>query len=161
MAYLTERKLANTLDAPINLPTTEIKMGDWVVVATIALISPARFTYRFMNLNLVSSSFDTTKITPSNLIVPGFGFVYLGLFFNYVSGDPGGLPPLDVVETSTIGVVHRGGNPLVLTSPGTYSWIAVNNIQFNSQNALLTQTDSADFKLSCTGQCRVELDLTQ
>ncbi len=161
MAYLTERKLANTLDLPIALPSTEIKMGDWVVIATVSLMSPARFTYRFMNLNLQSSNFDTTKILPVNLIVPGFGFCYIGLFANYVSGDPGGIPPLDVVESTTFGVASRNISPLVLTQPGTYSWLAVNNIQFNSQNALITQTDSVDFKLSATGQVRIELDLTQ
>lgn len=161
MPYLTERKLANTLDVPINLPTTEIKMGDWIVIATTRLSAPMRLTYRFMQLNFMSTSFDLTKVLTPNLIVPSFGFCYVGLFFNYVSGDPGGLSPLDVVEATNLGMAVRGGNSLLLTTEGTYSWLAVNNVQFSSQNALLTQTDSADFKLTATGQCRIELDLTQ
>ena len=48
----------------------------------------------------------------------------------------------------------------VTVTPGTYSWVVVNNIQWNANNALLTVTDSADFKVSAVGQFRVELDET-
>jgi hypothetical protein len=161
MPYLTERKLSNTLDIPINLPTTEIKMGDWVVIATIKLVAPAQLTYRMMNLNFVSSTVPLPNITAVNKVVPNYGLCYVGLFFNYVSGDPSSLPALDVVQASTFDVVERTATPIVTATEGTYSWIAVNNVQYNSQNSLLSVSDSADFTVSCVGQARLELDLTQ
>jgi len=159
MAYLTERKLSNTLDIPINLPTTEIKMGDWIVVATVKIETPTRLTYRMLNLDFVSSTIALSNITPDNRIVPNFGMCYVGLFFNYTSGDPSALPALDVVQATSFGIVARTATPIVTVAPGTYSWLAVNNIQFSDQNVLLTTGDSADFTLNCVGQARLELDL--
>jgi hypothetical protein len=161
MAYLTERKLSNTLDIPVNLPTAEIKMSDWLVIATVKLVAPTRLTYRMMNLNFVSSTVALTNITSVNRIVPNFGLCYVGLFFNYNSGDPSGLPALDVLQANNFGVAERTATPIVISTEGTYSWIAVNNIQFSDQNTLLGVGDSADFTLSCVGQARLELDLTQ
>lgn len=157
MSYLTESKLANTLDVPVALPTTEIKMGDWVVIATQRLFAGQKLTYRMMNFNFVSTTFDLTKITAANLIIPNFGMCYVGLYLNYVSGDPGVLTGLDVVSATATGVVNRSGNPFITSTAGTYSWIAVNNVTYSANNALLTPNDSADFKLCATGQCRVEL----
>lgn len=161
MAYLTERKLSNTLDIPVNLPTTEIKMGDWIVIATVKIDAPTRLTYRMLNMNFVSSTVDLNDLTSDNRIVPNFGLCYVGLYFNYTSGDPSGLPALDVVQTSNLGIIARTATPIVTAVPGTYSWLAVNNIQFSDQNALLTTGDSADFTLNCVGQARLELDLSQ
>lgn len=160
MAYLTERKLSNTLDVPVNLPTTEIKMGDWIVIATIKLEAPTRLTYRMMNLNFVSSTVELTNLTPANRIVPNFGLCYVGLFYNYISGDPSGLPALDVLQANNFGVIPRTATPIVTAVAGTYSWLAVNNVQFSDQNSLLTASDSADFTMSCVGQARMELDLS-
>lgn len=114
-----------------------------------------------LNLNFVSSTVPLPNIAPVNLIVPNYGLCYVGLFLNYVSGDPSGLPALDVVQTSAFGVMQRTATPIVTSTEGTYSWIAVNNVQYNSQNNLLGVNDSADFTLSCVGQARLELDLTQ
>lgn len=161
MAYLTERKLSNTLDVPVNLPTAEIKMGDWLVIATVKIVAPTRLTYRMMNFNFVSSTVALANITPDNKIVPNFGLCYVGLFFNYVSGDPSTLPALDVVQANNFGIVERTATPIVTATEGTYSWLAVNNIQISDQNSLLGAGDSADFTLGCVGQSRIELDLTQ
>lgn len=161
MSFLTERKLANTLDVPVNLPATEIKMADWVVIGTFKLVAPSRLTYRMLHLNFIDSTIDLTKIKAQNYINPGFGIVYVALFYNYTSGDPGGLAKLDRVGAYNFGVVTRTGSPFISAVEGTYTWIAVNNIQYSTENALLTVEDSADFRLSCTGQCRIELDLTQ
>jgi hypothetical protein len=160
MAYLTERKLSNTLDIPVNLPTSEIKMGDWVVIATIKLVAPARLTYRMMNLNFVSSTVPLSNITAANRIVPNFGLCYVGLYYNYTSGDPSALGALDILSASSFDVHMRTSTPVVTAAEGTYSWIAVNNVQFSEQNSLLTVSESADFTLSCVGQARLELDLT-
>jgi hypothetical protein len=160
MAFLTERKLDNTLDLPINLPATEIKMGDWVVIATIRLSAPSRLTFRMLHLNFISSTFGLDKIRAQNRINANGSFCYTGLYFNYSSGDPGSLSALDIVKTNTLGLTTRTSSAIVRTEPGTYSWIAVNNIQWSDQNALLTIQDSADFRMCITGQCRMELDQT-
>lgn len=161
MAYLTERKLSNTLDVPVNLPTTEVKMGDWLVIGTVQIAAPTRLTYRMANLNFVSSTVALANILPANLIVPNFGLCYIGLFFNYGSGDPSLLAALDVLQANSFGVTVRSAPPIVTDIAGTYSWVMVNNVQFSSQNALLSQSESADFTLSCVGQARLEIDLSQ
>jgi hypothetical protein len=161
MPYLTERKLSNTFDVPVNLPITEIKMGDWLLLATFKLDAPTRLTYRMMHLSFISSTVPLTNITAANKIVPNFGLLYVGLFLNYTSGDPSGLAALDVLQTDNLGIVERTAAPIVTVTPGTYSWLAVNNVQFSTLNSLLGVSDSADFTLSCVGQARVELDLSQ
>jgi hypothetical protein len=161
MAFLTERKLANTLDIPVNLPATEIKMGDWLVIASIRLTAPSKLTYRMLHLNFIGSSLDLSKIAAVNRLNANGGLCYVGLYANYVSGDPATATALDMVPATEFGVITRSANPIVLSTPATYSWIAVNNIQWNAGNASLSVQDSADFKLSATGQCRIELDLTQ
>jgi len=160
MPYLTERKYSSTLDCPVNLPATEIKMGDWLVIATFSLVTPMKLTYRMLHLNFISSTFDISKLTAVNKINPGYGLCYVGLFLNYSSGDPASQTIADKVTATATGIVTRSGTPLVTVTPGSYSWVAVNNIQYNSNNALLSATDSADFKLSVVGQFRVELDET-
>lgn len=160
MAYLTERKYSNTLDCPVNLPATEIKMGDWLVVATFKLVTPMKLTFKMLHLNFISSTFDITKLTAVNKINPGYGLCYVGLFLNYISGDPAAQAITDKLVATELGIVTRTGTPFVTVTPGTYSWVAVNNIAYNSNNALLGVTDSADFKLSVVGQFRVELDET-
>jgi len=161
MSYLTETKLSNTLDVPVNLPTTELKMGDWLVIATVKIVSPTLLTYRMMNFNFVSSALPLANVTSSNLIVPNFGLCYVGLYLNYTAGDPSTLAALDVLQSNSFGVQMRTATPIVTSTEGTYSWIVVNNVQYNSQNSLISTNDSADFTLSCCGQARIELDLSQ
>ena len=161
MAYLTERKLSNTLDLPISLPATEIKMGDWVLLGTVSIMAPTQITYRAIHLSFISTTVPLANINSFNLIVPNFGLCYVGLFYNYVSGDPSTLPTLDVLQATNLGIFTKTTSPIVVSTPGTYSWLIVNNVQYNSQNALLGVADSADFTLSCVGQARIELDLTQ
>ena len=161
MSFLTERKLANTLDLPLSLPATEIKMGDYLVIATLKLAAPSRLTFRMLHLNFIASTFDLAKITPVNKINANAGLCYIGMYANYVSGDPGSTASLDTLSASAFGVVTKVTNPIVLTTPATYTWIAVNNVQWNANNSALTPQDSADFRLSATGQVRIELDQSQ
>lgn len=161
MSFLTERKMANTLDVPIALPATELKMSDWLVIATIKLTAPSRLSVRMLHFNFISSTVDLQNITTVNYINSSMGLCYVGLFLNYTNGDPSQLTKLDKVSASSLGVFTRLGNPLIISTPGTYTWLAVNNVQYNNQNPYLTVTDSADFRMSCTGQWRIELDPTQ
>jgi hypothetical protein len=158
MSFLTERKMANTVDAPIALPSTEIKMSDWVVIATIKLTAPSRLTVRMLHLNFISSTVDLTKIVPANYINSSLGMCYVALFFNYNNADPASTTKLDKVTASALGVSTRIENPFVTTVPGIYTWLAVNNIQYSTASSALAITDSADFRVSCTGQWRIEIN---
>lgn len=159
MAYLTERQLNNTLDVPVNLPSTEIKMGDWLIVASIKIAAPMRLTYRFMNLQLIAASVDLEDIRPVNRVNPNLQLAYVGLYFNYISGSPGGLPALDALKTNRFGVVTRSGPSIIAATAGTYSWIAVNNMKASGDStAIIPVTTSIDFRLNIVGQTRIEID---
>jgi hypothetical protein len=172
MAFLTENTIAKTLDLPINLPATELKMGDWLTVATIKLVYPMKLAYRFMTLQMLSSSVSTDLITAVNKVSPSLDLAFLGLYLNYSSGHPGTQPALDVVkirETESAAVdcvpvnelsgqfITVRTEPLVeYTTPGVYSFILANNMQASSESAIPTTT-SIDFRLCATGQVRLYL----
>jgi len=172
MAFLTENTLSKTLDLPINLPSTELKMGDWLVVATIKLVYPMRLSYRFMTLQMLSSSVDTTTIVTANKISPSLDLAFLGLYLNYSSGHPGTQAALDVIkiresESASVDCVPVNEisgqfitvrtEPLVqYTTPGIYSFILANNMQASTESTIPTTT-SIDFRLLATGQVRLEL----
>jgi hypothetical protein len=63
MSYITESKLTEIMDIPVSLPATQLKMGDWLVVAAFKLVAPAQLTCRYLNLQLLSSS-----VTPGNIV---------------------------------------------------------------------------------------------
>ena len=158
MALMTETKLRETLDLPVALPTTEILMGDWIVVANIKLVSPMRLTYRYSNLHLLSSTVDTALIGSSNRVNPSLGIAFLGLYFNYVSGHPGSVSSLDTLTLSSLGVVYRStSSPLYFVEPGIYSVIVANNCKASSSSSISSST-SIDLKLCATGMIRLELD---
>jgi len=173
MALLTENVLSNTLDIPVNLPATEVQMGDWLVVATVKLVAPMRLTYQFMTLQMLSSSVTTSDIVAANMIVPALDYAFLGLYRDYSSGHPALSPALDIVRirqnatitgdcipiTDTLGqfITSRSSPVLTFTTPGVYSFIVANNMQASSQSAIPTTT-SIDFKLCATGQIRLELN---
>jgi hypothetical protein len=172
MSFLTENTLAKTLDLPINLAATELKMGDWLIVSTIKLVLPMKLSYRFMTLQMLSSTVDTTLIVPGNKISPSLDFAFIGLYLNYSSGHPGTQPALDVVKirenpsaaVDCVPVNQVSGqfitvrtDPLVqFTTPGIYTFILANNMQA-STDSTIPSTTSIDFRLSATGQVRLEL----
>jgi hypothetical protein len=160
MPFITERVLANTLDVPISLPTTEIRMADWLLIATVSIATPTKLTYRVLNLSFLNATVALNTLTPQNLINASNGYCYVGMYLNYVSGDPSLVTALDILPATGLGNFTRTANPVVALNPGTYSWLAVNNIQYSDQNALLPLGTSADFQLCITGQCRLELDLS-
>lgn len=172
MAFLTENSLAKTLDIPINLATTELKMGDWLTIAAIKLVYPMRLKYRFMTLQMLSSNVDTSLIVTANKLSPSLDLAFVGLYLDYTSGHPGTQPALDVVKirenaslaVDCIPVNELAGQfitvrtePLVeYATPGVYSFIVANNMQASTDSTIPTTT-SIDFRLCATGQIRLEL----
>lgn len=160
MAYLTEQKLSNVLDVPISLPATDLRQGDWVVVATTKVVLPMRLTYRVANLQVLTSSVDTASITNGNKIYGNLGLVYLAMRLNYGSGSPGAAGGLDALVANGLGVYSRDVTTSVeVIAPGVYSWIVANNMQPSTDTVPAISTSTLiDFRVAVMGSVRLELD---
>ena len=173
MALLTENTLSNTLDIPVNLPATEVQMGDWLIVSSINLVAPMQLTYQFMTLQMLASSVSTQSIVQANMIVPSLDYAFIGLYVNYSSGHPANSPALDILRIrqnptvasncvpipDTLGqfISVRSSPTLTFKTPGVYSFIVANNMQPSAQSTIPTST-SIDFQLVATGQIRLALN---
>lgn len=158
MGYLTEKRLESTLDIPVSLPATDLVQGDWLVVATVKIVSPMRLTYRWCNLQLLSSSVDVSQISSVNKIYGNLGLAYLALRLNYTGGNPGVSGALDALVVTGLGVAVRNqDDPLTLAVPGTYSLVLANNMKPDSLSAIPAST-SIDFRLVVSGQLRLDLN---
>jgi hypothetical protein len=159
MSYLTESQLASTLDVPVALAATELKMGDWLLLSTVVIVQPMVLTVTWLNMQLVSASVDVAQITNSNLIYGNLGLAYVALRLNYTSGGDPGLPgAVETLVATALGVTARDyTSPLVVTAPGTYSWLVANNMQIDPNNQAISPSTSIDFKLCVTGQARIDL----
>ena len=160
MAYITENQLSNMMDAPVALPATDLRMGDWVVVSTVKVVAPMRLTYRMANLNVMLATVDTALVTNGNKIYGNLGLAYLTLRLNYSTGSPGAAGGLDVLVANVLGITSRDASTsVVVTVPGIYSWIVANNMQPSTDTAPLIPTStSIDFRLAVTGTVRLDLD---
>jgi len=160
MAYLTENRLSNLLDVPLAIPSTELKMGDWVIMGSVRIIAPMRLTYKFMGMQVLTASVTISNIDNSNLIFGNLGLVYVTLRRDYQSGSPGEAGALDVLVANNIGNFARDvTSPVIDATPGVYSWILANNMQpSSSTDALIPPSTSIDFRVTALGMVRVELD---
>lgn len=159
MAYITENQLSNTVDIPVALPATSLRMGDWLVVAAVKVIAPMRLTYRYANLQLLSANVDMSLITSGNKIYGNLGLVYLALRYNYTNGSPGAAGGLDVLVNSSVGDVTRDtAVSIVMTEPGVYSWVLANNMRPSTDvSPLISPSTSIDFRAAVTASARFEL----
>lgn len=160
MAYLTENTVNNMIDIPITLSSTDLRMGDWVVVSVVRIITPMRLTYRMCNISISASSVDTSLITSGNKLFGNNGLAFLTLRRNYISGNPGEAGGLDSLVAYGLGVYSRDfTQPVVVVTPGVYSWMIANNMQPSSDaSPVIPTSTSIDFRLSVTGTARLELD---
>jgi hypothetical protein len=156
MAYLTENKLKTVVELPIALPATLLKQGDWLCVSTVKLVAPQRLSLRALTFQMLESTVDTADIGTVNKVVPNLGLAYFVLRKDYVSGAPGTSGALDYLKLDGVGAVSRSTVPTIMTAPGTYTIICVNNMQASTSSSIPTST-SIDFKLLMTGQFRLEL----
>lgn len=157
MAYLTESKLASVVDMPISLPTTEIKQGDWLVIASVKIATPQRLRMRFLNLKLVSAEVSVADIGSTNKIFGNLGLAYVALRRDYQSGSPGEAGAVEVLKVEDLGLVERSNVESIYVTPGVYSWIVANNMQPSDTSDIPTSTE-INFRLAATGQVRLELD---
>lgn len=155
---MTESKLSSIVDLPVALPSTTLKQGAYLVIASVKLIAGQRLTLRSLNLHLQESPVDTTLIDLTNKVLPSLGLVYVVLRRDYTTGSPGGTGALDVLKTDTVGLVARPTTALVVTAPGNYSLICVNNAQASTSSAV-SSAIPLDFKVVVNGQLRHELGI--
>lgn len=156
MAYLTDSKLNNVFDLPISLPATEVKMGDWLIVASVKIVQPLKLTYRWCSLQMLSASVALSDITSANRVYGNLGNLYLALRKDYVSGIPGAPGAIEVLSTLATGITSRDISVVrTITDPGTYSWIIVNNCKADSASTIDASV-SIDFVAQVTGQVRLE-----
>ena len=148
------------MDIPIALPSTDLRMGDWVVIAAVKIVVPMKLTYKLANLLLSAMTVDPTLITAGNKIYGNLGLTYLALRKDYTSGSPGDAGGLDVLVSNGLGITSRSVvNSVVITSPGVYSWIIASNMQPSTDTVpLIPVSTSIDFRLAVTGTVRLELD---
>jgi hypothetical protein len=116
-----------------------------------------RLLYRFLNLQLHTSSVDIADISAVNKVSGNLGYAYVALRRDYSAGNPGAAGAIEVLNISQIGLVERNNVETVFATPGRYSWIIANNMQPSSSSVIPTSTD-INFRLSVTGQVRLELD---
>lgn len=159
MGFLTESKLAHTLDLPVALPATLLKQGDWLVVASVVVAAGTKLTYQWSNLQILEASVDTADIASSNKIYGNLGLVYLTLRKDYNSETPGEAGALDAVVATDLGIFSRSAATVTMTTAGVYSLLVANNMQPSSTSSVPTST-SIDFKVSVTGQLRLEITST-
>lgn len=160
MAYLTENQLTNTMDMPIALPATDLRMGDWVVISSVRIVAPMKLTFKLANIQLSASTVDTALITAGNKIYGNLGLVYLTLRKDYLSGSPGVAGGLDALVANDLGITQRDTAIRVeITADGVYSWIIANNMQPSTDAVpLIPISTSIDFRVAVTGSVRLELD---
>ena len=168
MALLDETELDNRLDLPVSLPGTLVLKQQWLVVSTVQLLDPIRFTLRWLQLQLIEvvdpfsagvivvepdanglCVFPQSDITLEN---PDYGLAYLALFRSFVpSTAPSAQaplePPLIVGSVGSPGpaIAVRSLEPVVYATPGLYSFVIVNN------------TTNRDLRLTANGQLAVTL----
>ena len=160
MPYITENRLSSIVDIPIALSATDLRMGDWVVLASIRLAAPMRLTYKVANLTLSASTVDPDDISSGNKLFGNLGFVYLTLRKDYISGNPGEAGGLDALVATALGTVSRDASiPLIVSAPGIYSWIIASNMQPSiDPSPAIPVSTSVDFRISVNGVARLELD---
>jgi len=162
MGYITENRLSEIIDVPITLAATQVKQGDWLVAATMKIITPMRLTCRYLTLQLISSSVSVPNIAAGNYVYGSLGLVYVILRKDYSTGNPGVSGGLDTVAATAIGVYARDTTvPYVTVTPGNYSWIVANNMQISTNPTdPISSATSIDFVAALTGTARLELTYT-
>ena len=159
MPYITSNQLSNTIDLPVALASTELRMGDWIVLSVVKIATPMRLTYRMANIQLSASTVDPANITAGNKIYGNLGLCYLALRKNYTSGSPGVAGGLDALVANYLGDVNRDlTTSVIIADPGSYSWIIANNMQPSTDTSpVIPLATSIDFRVSVTGSVRLEM----
>ena len=173
---ITEQTYATTLDLPINLPSTQLKQGDWLTVASVVISAPMQLVYTALTLQMTGTTINSVlDVAQSNKINPSLDLAFLGVFLNFDdTTHPANQTALDVLiirdaqmlaldcvpVTATQGqlISTRTAAPLTFETPGVYSWVIANNMKPSTDaNPAIPVSTSIDFNLCATGTVRLQL----
>lgn len=143
---LTEQRLNTVIDLPIALPVTKVQAGDWITVATVELIAPAKLTLSQLQAHIVLmeavSASDPCGGLGKNEINEDFIAGGLIAVFIAKNAAPDSRPDLqpyseamsvpsnfELAPDSTAPVFssRAGSDALVLAESGLYSITVLNN----------------------------------
>ena len=166
--FLTDVELERTADVPVSLPLTRLNSGDWLIVATVQIRTGQEFRFNTLNLQ-VAGAFVNGAALPLNdqcnpvsllKINASYGLVYVGIAKDYSSSDdPSGITwqgtASDVVSAPSAGTYVRNptSTTLSISTPGTYSFVVVNNSATTSTDPALTA--KVDANVCVSGQIRI------
>jgi hypothetical protein len=126
----------------VSLPSTKLRAGSWLVVATIKLPTVMLATYRSLYLQIIEASRDDVALvlndqcTPIDiaLVNPNRGMAYVGIVKDYVSTTSPNSSIFvgsvaDLIIAPALGVVQRDTsvNDLLIDDAGSYSFVLANN----------------------------------
>jgi hypothetical protein len=142
--HLTEDQVNNQFDLPLVQPSTELRRGDSIIVATVKTSLGQRLRYRWCQMqliNVITAGVPVKKIS-------SLGLVYCGLYAAGINSilEPAGIP-VNYLSLDSVGTTCS--NPFIyfdFPCPDTYSVILANN------------TTNLDFEVELNGLMRLFLD---
>jgi len=168
-SYATTDDLDSRVDVAVALPITDLPADTWLVVSTVKIDTPQTLTYRLAQLHILGAigvsgaqlgqavlpNADGLCVFPTapGEVNGGLGLCWLGVYQGF---DPTSPPVAQTLSEPTVSVPYaqtivlpasadRGVVPIVLSAPGTYSFVLYNN------------TTNYTLRVAVAGQVRVNV----
>jgi hypothetical protein len=157
--FLTTQELDSVIDLPISMPSTLVRSGDWLVVASFNLLSGQTLLYKDMNLTVLSASIDGVDLALGNqcnqfnikLLNNSYGISYVGIAKDFsATSDPQSVTWIgsaaDVISADSVGTYVRSSSAteLEITESGVYSVVLVNNCESTTSTQTTSQLYNVD-----------------
>ena len=154
------------------MPSTLVRSGDWLVVASFNLLSGQTLLYKDMNLTVLSASIDGVDLALGNqcnqfnikLLNNSYGISYVGIAKDFsATSDPQSVTWIgsaaDVISADSVGTYVRSSSAteLEITESGVYSVVLVNNCESTTSTQTTSQLYNVDLKMIVSSQVRLKL----
>ena len=154
------------------MPSTLVRSGDWLVVASFNLLSGQTLLYKDMNLTVLSASIDGVDLALGNqcnqfnikLLNNSYGISYVGIAKDFsATSDPQSVTWIgsaaDVISADSVGTYVRSSSAteLEITESGVYSVVVVNNCESTTSTQTTSQLYNVDLKMIVSSQIRLKL----
>ncbi len=154
------------------MPSTLVRSGDWLVVASFNLLSGQTLLYKDMNLTVLSASIDGVDLALGNqcnqfnikLLNNSYGISYVGIAKDFsATSDPQSVTWIgsaaDVISADSVGTYVRSSSAteLEITESGVYSVVLVNNCESTTSTQTTSQLYNVDLKMIVSSQIRLKL----
>jgi hypothetical protein len=166
MALLTEDRLANIIDIPVSLPATQLLPGAYVLVGSIEVISPQTLAVRELQLQIANIEAAPTDINPDFLagslacllIIAGFApdTAPNVQAYSLLLAAPTDFNTA-LTTAAPIIVAVDPAKPIVLSNPGVYSIIVLNN----SNSTVTAAPIPGTLDVAVTGAVTIDLSPNQ